>query len=178
MGEDGQIRVGAEPVGDLLPILSGQIGPVLNDVEGQVDELDVLDLQEVAVALVEDDRGDDGDALVPIGECVALDDPGEQRRGLLMGVGKTVGCTDRPARRMIAITPLGLAPKDTSRGRSSTLAGVTDNRMAGPGEWETAGQRAANEGDHSEAQVWAILALASAVNRLAEEYKEAHLMRH
>lgn len=45
---------------------------------------------------------------------------------------------------------------------------VTDNFMIGPGAHETAAAEALHNGDTSDAQVLAILALASAVNRLAD----------
>jgi hypothetical protein len=45
---------------------------------------------------------------------------------------------------------------------------VDDNTMIGPGAHEAAAKNAAADGHTEDAMVWAVLALASAVNRLAD----------
>lgn len=47
------------------------------------------------------------------------------------------------------------------------------NRMYYPGDHEDSAISALQEGRHADAQVWALLALASAVNRLADVQEDS-----
>jgi hypothetical protein len=67
------------------------------------------------------------------------------------------GCADRPP-----------AYPDRTNRQSRGRTTVSDNHMIGPGAHEDAATNALTDGDTETAKVLAILALASAVNRLAE----------